>query len=114
MQNPSMIDPKVRLEKLAQITRRHFLKESQLQLGAIPLASLMARSGPAAPPAAAPSRSADPLHPRAPHFAPRARRVIYLHLTGSPPHLDLYDYKPELVSRDGQNCPPELPAGTRR
>ncbi|HZN60551.1 MAG TPA: DUF1501 domain-containing protein [Planctomycetota bacterium] len=113
MQNPSMIDPKERLEKLAQITRRHFLKESQLQLGAIALASLMARSGSAAPPAAAPSRSADPLHPRAPHFAPRARRVIYLHLTGSPPHLDLYDYKPELVSRDGQNCPDEFLKGKR-
>jgi len=39
--------------------------------------------------------------------------VIYLHLTGSPPHLDLYDYKPELVSRDGQNCPDEFLKGKR-
>ncbi len=41
----------------------------------------------------------------------RAKRVIYLHLTGSPPNLDVYDYKPELVKRDGQDCPQEFLAG---
>lgn len=35
----------------------------------------------------------------------KAKRVIYLHMSGAPPHLDLFDYKPELVKRDGQNCP---------
>ena len=38
---------------------------------------------------------------------------IYLHLTGSPPHLDLWDYKPELVKRDGQECPDEFIKGKR-
>jgi Protein of unknown function (DUF1501) len=47
----------------------------------------------------------NPLAPKKPHFAAKAKRVIYLHLTGSPPHLDLYDYKPELVKRNGQPCP---------
>src|SRR5439155_12251055 len=53
------------------------------------------------------------LAPRQPHFTPRAKRVIYLHLTGSPPHLDLFDYKPELVKRDGQDCPDEFLKGKR-
>ncbi len=39
--------------------------------------------------------------------------MIYLHLTGSPPHLDLYDYKPELVKRDGQDCPESFLQGKR-
>lgn len=49
-----------------------------------------------------------PLAQREPHFAAKAKRVIYLHLTGSPPNLDIYDYKPELVKRDGQECPDEF------
>lgn len=40
-----------------------------------------------------------------PHFAPKAKRVIYLHMTGSPPNLDLFDYKPELIRRSGEDCP---------
>ena len=43
---------------------------------------------------------------------PAAKRVIYLHLTGSPPNLDIYDYKPELVKRDGQDCPQEFLEGS--
>jgi len=52
-----------------------------------------------------------PLARRLPHFAPKAKRVIYLHLTGSPPNLDLYDHKPELVKRTGQDCPDEFLEG---
>jgi hypothetical protein len=55
----------------------------------------------------------DPLAPKQPHFPARAKRVIYLHLTGSPPHLDLYDYKPELLKRDGQPCPESFTKGKR-
>jgi hypothetical protein len=55
----------------------------------------------------------NPLAPRAPHHSAKAKHVIYLHLTGSPPHLDLYDYKPELVKRDGQPCPDEFLKGKR-
>jgi hypothetical protein len=99
-----------RFERLQHLTRRHFLKESQGGLGAIALTSLLARDAPAD---AAPSRSEDPLAPRAPQFLPRATRVIYLHLTGSPPHLDLFDYKPELVRHDGQPCPDAFLKGKR-
>ena len=45
---------------------------------------------------------------RPPMLAPKAKRVIYLHLTGSPPHLDLYDYKPELVKMSGQDAPQDV------
>ena len=53
----------------------------------------------------------NPLLPRDPHYSPKAKRVIYVHLTGSPPHLDLWDYKPELVKRTDQDCPDEFVKG---
>ncbi|MDA7926364.1 DUF1501 domain-containing protein, partial [Mariniblastus sp.] len=52
-----------------------------------------------------------PMASRKPHFPAKAKRVIYLHLTGSPPNLDLYDYKPELVKRTGEPCPDEFLKG---
>ena len=76
--------------------------DSQLGLGAIALASLLARDG-ARRAAARRRQSARAAGSRT--FAAKAKRVIYLHMTGSPPHLDLFDYKPELVKRDGQDCP---------
>ncbi|MFO0901245.1 MAG: DUF1501 domain-containing protein, partial [Pirellulales bacterium] len=88
------------LERLQHLTRRHFLQQTQAGIGGMALASLLGRDL-----RAAPSASVDPLAPHAPHFAPKAKRVIYLHLTGSPPHLDLFDYKPELVKYDGRDCP---------
>ena len=53
----------------------------------------------------------NPLLPRNPHFKSKAKRVIYIHLTGSPPHLDMWDYKPELVKRTDQECPDEFVKG---
>jgi hypothetical protein len=82
-------------------TRRHFLEQSQLGLGAIALSSLLARDGAATPLPAV----VNPLASKQPHFAPKAKQVIYLHMTGSPPNLDMFDYKPELVKRDGEDCP---------
>ena len=99
-----------RHERLRHLTRRHFLKESQVGLGAIALSSLLAKDAPAG---TSSRPSATPLRPKRPHFAPKAKRVIYLHLTGSPPHLDLFDYKPELVKRDGQPCPDAFLKGKR-
>jgi hypothetical protein len=62
---------------------------------------------------AASSAAADPLASKPPHFPAKAKRVIYLHLEGSPPHLDLYDYKPELVKLNGQDCPEQFIKGKR-
>ncbi len=77
-------------------------------LGAIALSSLLGRNAFAASAAAT-----NPLAARLPHFAPKAKRIIYLHLTGSPPNLDLFDYKPELVKRDGQDCPDDFIKGKK-
>ena len=96
------------IERLQLATRRQFLKSCQVGLGAAALSSLAAGKG-----SAAPAAMVNPLAPKQPHFAAKAQRVIYLHLTGSPPHLDLYDYKPELVKFDGQPCPDEYLKGKR-
>ena len=61
-----------------------------------------------------PAASADnPMAPRPPHFAPRAKRVIYLHMSGGPPQQDLFDDKPELVKHHMQPCPDELLKGQK-
>lgn len=92
---------------LQSLTRRTFLRDSSVGLGSIALASLLNRDAIGAP------SSSDPLAPRKPHFPAKAQRVIYLHLSGAPPHLDLWDHKPELVKRTGQNCPDEYLKGKR-
>ena len=52
--------------------------------------------------------SVNPLAPKPPHFAPKAKRLIYLHMAGAPSQLDLFDYKPKLVELNGQDCPDSL------
>jgi len=95
------------LEKLQLRTRRHFLRESAAGIGGIALNAFLASEAAGK----SPSTSDSALAPAKPHFAPKAKRVIYLHMTGSPPNLDLFDYKPELVKRSGQECPDEFLEG---
>src|SRR5581483_5304147 len=102
-----------RLTQIQHQTRRHFLTTGSLGLAAAALA-LLAEDGRAAEDRGGkPPGSQDPLAPKKPHFTPKAKRVIYLHMSGSPPHLDLFDYKPELVKRTGQDCPESLIKGKR-
>jgi hypothetical protein len=93
-------------------TRRQFLKRSQTGLGAVALAMLLDRDGRARGAGALtepqPSSADNPMTPRPPHFAPRAKRVIYLHMSGGPPQQDLFDEKPALVKHHMQPCPDEL------
>lgn len=103
------MDP--RLEQLQLRTRRHFLRHGGLGLGAVALAELL--GGVPGPSCSAASATPAPLAARAPHFPAKAKRVIYLHLTGSPPHLDLYDYKPELVRLNGEPAPDRFIQGKR-
>ena len=99
----------VPLQQLQHQTRRQFLRGvGQFSLGAIALQALSARIG-----AAAPATVLNPLAVRPPHFAPKVKRVIYLHMSGGPPHLDLFDYKPELVKRDGQPAPDDFIKGRK-
>lgn len=92
-------------KSLLQRTRRHFLQESGLGMGGIALASLLGENGSLQ--AAGESRAV------AAPAMPKAKNVIYLHLAGSPPQHDLFDYKPELVKRTGQDCPAEFTKGER-
>lgn len=87
-------------------TRRHFFRDCQMGIGAMALGSLLAEDTGA-------STTPTPLAPRATHFEPKAKSVIFLHMAGSPPNLDLFDYKPELVKRTGQECPDEFLAGRK-
>ncbi|SVD39772.1 uncharacterized protein METZ01_LOCUS392626, partial [marine metagenome] len=56
---------------------------------------------------------ANPFTPRQPHFKPRAKNVIFLFMAGGPSHLDLFDWKPELKKRHGQNIPESFIKGKR-
>ncbi|MGV3774666.1 MAG: DUF1501 domain-containing protein [Verrucomicrobiales bacterium] len=95
------------IERLQHLTRRQFLRTTgQFSLGAIALGSLLGKDVQAAP-------ALNPLAPRHSHWKPKAKNVIYLHMSGAPPHLDLFDYKPELVKRDGQACPDDFLKGKK-
>ncbi|MDB6023324.1 MAG: hypothetical protein JWQ04_3181 [Pedosphaera sp.] len=93
------------------VSRRWFLKECGVGLGAIALHTLMGDKLVAA--AARPGSLGDPLAPRQPHYAPRARNIIYLFMAGAPSHLELFDYKPQLAKFNGTLPPPELLQGYR-
>jgi uncharacterized protein (DUF1501 family) len=95
----------IKLEVKRLVTRRHFFKECGVGLGSIALAPLLKGRAFAASP------SNNPLAPKQPHFAAKAKRVIYLFQAGAPSQLDLFDYKPELVKYNGQSVPQELVKG---
>lgn len=93
-------------------TRRHFLKESAMGLGALAIASLLGGCSRRNTYSTLPSFDpANPLLPKSPPFPGKARSVIYLHMAGAPSQLELFDYKPELIKMDGQDCPPSLVEG---
>jgi hypothetical protein len=86
------------LERLQQQSRRQFLRRAgQLSLGSIALDSLLGTPAAAATP--------NPFAVKSSGFSPKVKRVVYLQMSGGPPHLDILDYKPELVKYDGQDAP---------
>jgi len=89
-----------------QVNRRWFLEQCGVGLGAIALGQLMQKEGHAAP-TTQPSLASS-LAPKAPHHAPKAKRVLFLFMAGAPSHLELFDYKPQLARFDGTLPPPEL------
>jgi hypothetical protein len=90
------------------ITRRWFFKQCGLGLGSAALGQLLG-----ADKLFAATKGVNPLAPRAPHHAPKAKRVIYLFMAGAPSHLELFDNKPELAKWDGKLPPAELIKGYR-
>src|SRR2546430_14370856 len=96
-------------EYLQQVARRNFLKTTgQFSLGAIALASMLGTDKETAA-----ATVINPVAPRKPHYPPKVKRVIYLHMSGGPPHLDLFDYKPELVKWHDKTCPEEFLKSSR-
>src|SRR5580765_8342687 len=90
------------------ITRRWFFEQCGVGIGAIALGQLFRGNG-----WAAPATLSNPLAPKRPHFAPKAKRVIFLFMAGAPSHLELFDYKPKLAKWNGKIPPPELVKGYR-
>src|SRR3954454_17032968 len=93
---------------LRAITRRHFFKQSGFGIGGLALSALIDDKLFAQTPgavAAAKALATAPLAPRSPHFAPKARNIIYLFMAGAPTQLDLFDNKPNLQKHDGEEIP---------
>lgn len=97
------------------VTRRHFFRDCGIGVGKIALAGLLADAfGPKSHAIAeSGTTTRDPLSPRPPHFAPKAKRVIHLFMAGAPSQLDLFDYKPELTKLEGKPLPPSVIGGQR-
>jgi hypothetical protein len=94
------------------LTRRHFLKNCQIGLGAVALSQTVGKSSSNA--AETSGRKPDgPLAVRPPNHPTKTKRVIYLHMSGSPPQQDLFDWKPTLVKHHMEPCPDEILKGER-
>lgn len=96
------MDPRLDHQRL--LTRRNLLASGARGLGALALGSLVQHRA---------LGRAEVAQPLLPHFAPRARRVIYLFMSGGPSHIDLFDYKPELRKIHGQELPESIRQGQR-
>lgn len=94
-------------------TRREFLRNGAFCLGGLALGTMGLNASGATPAAGELTGSSASLLPPGPHFAPKAKRVIYLHMVGAPSQLELFDYKPELAKIDGQACPDSFLKGKR-
>jgi Protein of unknown function (DUF1501) len=94
------------------MSRRECLNRMALGLGGIALADLLSRNAVATPAAVAPL-SGRPALPGLPHFAAKAKRIIYLFQSGGPSQLDLYDYKPLLNQRQGEQLPDSVRGSQR-
>ena len=86
----------------ARESRREFLKSSGLGIGGLGLGSVLNQN-----------LFANNAATRRPHFRPRAKHVIYLHMVGAPSQLDLFSHKPELTKRTGEKCPDHMFKGKR-
>ena len=94
-------NPLLHVERVKAITRRHFLGRATKSFGVAALAGLL---NDGAAPASAQAMQDEVLRAGA-HFAPKAKRIIYLHMAGSPPHHELFDYKPLLNKHHGEVAP---------
>lgn len=94
-----------RLTGVRDATRRHFFGQLKNGIGLLALATVIGDAGIAR---AGNQNGPQTWSPRVPHKLPRAKRIVYLHMAGSPPQQDLLDHKPRLNELDGQLCPASL------
>ncbi|MCH5373266.1 MAG: DUF1501 domain-containing protein, partial [Planctomycetes bacterium] len=104
------MDP--RIEHRLSRTRRHFFGQSARGIGAVALGGLLAADGIAADGAGGGAELMGGLK-GLPHFAPRAKRIIYLFQSGGPSQIDLFDYKPAMDKVRGQDLPDSIRQGQR-
>src|SRR6185503_12431201 len=99
----SLLHPRPLLPPFARrASRRDFLRTTACGFGSIALQAMLAEQAVAA---------VNPLAPRAPHFAPKAKRVIFLFMAGGPSQHDLFDQKPRLKAEEGKK--PNIPFAGR-
>jgi hypothetical protein len=97
------------LNNLQRVTRRHFFGASAAGIGSVALGAMLGDTlADSTKAAASPTGSLG-----ATHFAPRAKRVIYLFQAGGPAQQDLFDYKPFLNQHNGEQLPPQVRGGQR-
>src|SRR4029079_13246704 len=104
------------LAEYLQQTRRRFFTSTASGLGLAALTSLLAQDGLLSHASADENGAVDadnPLHVRAPHFAPKAKRCIFFYLEGAPSQMDLFDPKPKLNELNGQKLPESLVKNVR-
>jgi hypothetical protein len=99
-------------ENVARMTRRQLFGAGATGIGSVALAALLTREArPAASAASAPQ--GQPGLPGLPHHEPKAKRVVMLWQGGGPSHVDLFDPKPTLIERGGQDIPASVRGQTR-
>ena len=96
------------LEKAIHLSRREFFTSTASGLGLLALSSMLQSEGLLAAPA-----TGDPLAPRAPHFAPKAKNCIFIFMEGAPSQIDLFDPKPKLNELNGQPLPESMTKNVR-
>ncbi|MFT4566844.1 MAG: hypothetical protein ACI9FN_001805, partial [Saprospiraceae bacterium] len=89
------------MDRMLNITRRHFIEKASLGLGALAMSSFDMPT------------SMNDVSGLLPHFAPKAKRVIYLFQAGGPSQLEMFDYKPELRRLHKQELPESVRMGQR-
>lgn len=92
------------MNELLYQTRRHFFSTCSVGLGSIALSQLMAADA---------AKTQNALSPKTPHFAPKAKSVIFLFMAGGPSQLEMFEYKPQLTKLNGQPIPESFTKGKR-
>lgn len=84
-------------------TRRAFLQQTSAGFGWLALAAMAGQKTYGQQPGEQATRYVNPLAPKTPHFPAKAKRVIFLYMQGGPSHMETFDWKPEMVGKEGGN-----------